>query len=61
MQRTLGRVLTILEGIGQALPWGKDLLIVFDDAERYYEYVSYYYPEKGEFAFQRIAGDRMKL
>src|SRR3954467_11535895 len=51
MQRTLRRVLTILEGIGQAQPWGKDLLIVFDDTDRYYQYVSYYYPEKGEFAF----------
>jgi hypothetical protein len=31
-------------------PWGKDLLIVFDDEETYYRYVSYYYAEDGEFA-----------
>jgi hypothetical protein len=51
MQRTLKRVVAVLKGIAEVLPWGKDLLIVFDDGERYYQYVSYYYPEKGEFAF----------
>lgn len=51
MQRTLRRVTKVLEGIAQVPSWGKDLLIVFDDEESYYHYVSYYYPEKGEFAF----------
>lgn len=51
MERTLKRVVAVLDGIAEVMPWGKDLLIVFDDADRYYEYVSYYYPEKGEFAF----------
>jgi hypothetical protein len=51
MERTLKRVVAVLEGVAHVMPWGKDLLIVFDDAARYYEYVSYYYPEKGEFAF----------
>lgn len=32
-------------------PWGKDILLVFDDEESYYRYVSYFYPESGEFAF----------
>src|SRR5439155_15479306 len=29
--------------------WGKDILIVFDDVDAYYRYVSHYYPESGEF------------
>ena len=32
-------------------PWGKDILVVFEDVESYYKYVSYYYPDAGEFAF----------
>jgi hypothetical protein len=35
----------------QIPPWGKDLLIMFDDAESYCRYISYYYPDIGEFAF----------
>jgi hypothetical protein len=49
--RTVRRIGAVLEGIAQLAPWGKDILIVFDDEETYYRYVSYYYPEKGEFAF----------
>jgi hypothetical protein len=50
IQRTRRRILRVLDGIAQVAPWGKDLLIVFDDQESYYRYVSYYYPEAGEFA-----------
>ena len=60
MGKTLRRIQTVLGGIAQPAPWGKDLLIVFDDQERYYRYVSYYYPESGEFAFSggmHINGD----
>ena len=51
MERTLTRVAATLDGLAQIPPWGKDILIVFDDAESYYRYVSYYYPDDGEFAF----------
>lgn len=52
MNRTLNRVTKVLDGIAQPHPWGKDILIVFQDAESYYNYVSYYYPEGGgEFAY----------
>jgi hypothetical protein len=51
MGRTLKRVGAVLQGIAEAPPWGKDILVVFDDEESYYRYVSHYYPEKGEFAF----------
>lgn len=51
MERTLKRVAAVLEGIAVPPPWGKDLLIAFDDQQQYYDYVSYYYPESGEFAF----------
>ena len=51
MRRTLRRIEAVLAGIAQPAPWGKDILIVLDDEESYYRYVSYYYPEKGEFAF----------
>jgi hypothetical protein len=51
MRRTLRRIEAVLAGIAQPAPWGKDILIVLDDEESYYRYVSYYYPERGEFAF----------
>lgn len=51
MERTLKRVAKALDGIAQLPAWGKDILIVFDDDESYYRYVSYYYPDAGEFAF----------
>lgn len=51
MERTLKRVIKTLDGIAQLPPWGKDILIVFGDDESYYRYVSYYYPDAGEFAF----------
>ncbi|MGC2166318.1 MAG: hypothetical protein WA632_09920 [Gallionella sp.] len=39
------QVLGVLAGIAQAPQWGKDVLIVFDDAESYYCYLSFYYPD----------------
>lgn len=51
MDRTLGRVTRLLQGIARVHPWGWQILIVFDDADSYYRYVSCYYPETGgEFA-----------
>ncbi|OGB24466.1 MAG: hypothetical protein A3I66_10675 [Burkholderiales bacterium RIFCSPLOWO2_02_FULL_57_36] len=51
MNRTLRRITTVLEGVAEVAPRGLDLLIVFEDDERYYDYVSHYYPDAGEFAF----------
>ena len=50
MARTLRRIGAVLKGIVEPDPWGKDILILFDDGDRYYRYASYYYPERGEFA-----------
>ncbi|MDQ8021314.1 MAG: hypothetical protein REI94_05700 [Moraxellaceae bacterium] len=50
MTRTLKRIVRLLDGIAQVPEWGKDILIVFEDAESYYRYVSLYYAEDGEFA-----------
>lgn len=49
MNKTLRRIQRVLDGITQVPEWGKDILIVFDNEEMYYQYVSHYYPE-GEFA-----------
>jgi hypothetical protein len=51
MERTLGRVVKSLDGIAEVSPAGKDILIVFDNSDDYYRYVSHYYPDSGEFAF----------
>jgi len=50
MERTLKRVVRTLDGIAQVTPEGKDILIVFDDEDAYYRYVSHAYPDGGEFA-----------
>ncbi|MGH7337583.1 MAG: hypothetical protein ACREI7_08400, partial [Myxococcota bacterium] len=50
MARTGRRIGAVLKGIAEPAPWGKDILILFDDGESYYRYVSHYYPETGEFA-----------
>jgi len=51
MERTLKRIGATLDGIAHVPEWGKDLLVIFDDQGQYYDYVSYYYPDAGEFAF----------
>lgn len=51
MERTLQRVTSMLEGVARMPAAGQDVMIVFDDDESYYRYVSCYYPEAGEFAF----------
>jgi len=50
MERTLKRVVLTLDGIAEATPWGKEILVVFDDEDSYYRYVSHAYAEAGEFA-----------
>lgn len=52
MDRTLKRVSSVLDGIAQPPPCGKDILILLRDADSYYNYCSYYYPDNdGEFAY----------
>lgn len=50
LDRTRQRVVTVLGKVAEVSPWGRDILIVFDDEERYYDYVSHCYPDEGEFA-----------
>lgn len=51
MERTRQGIIKTLDGVARPAPWGKDILIVFDDSESYYRYVAHYYPDAGEFAF----------
>lgn len=50
MQRTSRRIAKVLDGITEVQEWGKDILIVFDDQDSYYNYVSHYYQEDGEYS-----------
>ena len=50
MTRTLHRIGGLLDGLARFADLGHDILIVFDDDEDYYRYVSIYYPDSGEFA-----------
>ena len=49
MGKTLQRIVRVLDGVAQPPEWGKDILVIFDDEDSYYRYVTHYYPE-GEFA-----------
>jgi hypothetical protein len=49
--KSLKRITRLLDGVAQAPPWGKSILLVLDDEDAYYQYVSRYYPDEGEFAF----------
>ncbi|MBP6902271.1 MAG: hypothetical protein KBC73_19435 [Burkholderiaceae bacterium] len=50
MTKTHRRVCTVLDGVAASPEWGHDILIVFDDDQTYYRYVSHFYGEAGEFA-----------
>jgi hypothetical protein len=50
MNKTLQRILRVLDGVGEGSDWGYDILLVFDDEESYYRYVAHYYPEAGAYA-----------
>ena len=50
VNKTLQRVMRILDGVAHVPEWGHDILIVFDDEDTYYQYVAHYYQEAGEFA-----------
>ncbi len=50
VNKTVQRIVRVLHGVAATPEWGNDILIVFDEDESYYRYVSHYYPEAGEFA-----------
>ena len=50
VNKTLQRVVSILNGVAHVPEWGHDIVVVFDDDDTYYRYVAHYYPEAGEFA-----------
>lgn len=45
MSNALEQVLGVLDGIAQAPQRGKDILIVFEDVESYFRYLSFFYPD----------------
>lgn len=50
MTKTESRILRVLDGVAQSAEWGMNILVVFDDHDAYYRYVSHFYPEPGEYA-----------
>lgn len=44
------RVQQMLEELAGPSDWGREILVVFEDQDDYYRYVSRFYPEEGEFA-----------
>jgi len=50
LERTLGRILNSLQGIASGAGLGKHLVLMFDDIDLYYSYLSYFYPENGEYS-----------
>lgn len=50
VNRTVQRIVRVLDGVAVSPEWGHDILVVFDEDESYYRYVANYYPEAGEFA-----------
>jgi len=44
------RILRVLDGVARDSEIGKVCLLIFTDLDRYYQYVSNYYPPEGEFS-----------
>ncbi len=49
LENTLKKILSTLKGIASDDGHGKYVVIVFNDIDDYYSYISYYYPEDGVF------------
>lgn len=49
LERTLKKILSTLSGIASDDDFGKYVVIIFNDIDDYYSYLSYYYPEDGVF------------
>jgi len=50
VENTRKRILFLLDGIAEESEVGKVCVLLFATGDRYYEYVSHYYPPEGEFA-----------
>lgn len=49
LDRSEARVQALLEELAAASDLGKEILVVFDDIDDYYRYISAFYPDEGEF------------
>ena len=49
LERTRERILTALEGIASDEGYGKHVVLIFDDIDAYYAYLSYFYEKDGVF------------
>lgn len=49
LERTLSRIIKTLPGIASDDGYGKHVAIIFKDMDQYYDYVSLFYPDEGEF------------
>lgn len=50
VERTRKRILRVLDGVAKESEIGKVCLLILADHDRYYQYVSNYYPKEGEFS-----------
>lgn len=50
MTKSIRRISAVLDGVASSSDWGHDILVVFEDDETYYRYVSHFYGQDGEFA-----------
>jgi hypothetical protein len=50
LENSRANILSTMEGIAADDYAGKHIVIIFDSEEQYYPYISYFYPEEGEFA-----------
>lgn len=53
MSKAREQVLGTLDGIARVPQSGKDILILFEDAEHYYRYLSFYYPDAAALGLSR--------
>lgn len=49
IERARRRILQLLPGIAQVPELGKEILVVLNDLDSYYAYISHFYPDEGEF------------
>ncbi|MEM1176472.1 MAG: hypothetical protein AAGI27_16890 [Pseudomonadota bacterium] len=49
LERSLLRILSSLQGIASDEGYGKHVLLMFSNQELYYQYISHFYPDDGEF------------
>ena len=49
LEKSRNKILTTLPGITRDDGYGKHVVIVFDDIDSYFTYISYFYPEEGTF------------